>query len=79
MGAGKELQLRSGGFPCRLAGCDRAFQVSDQTSMESLRAASSERTAHEIADHGYHHVKMEDERPYLPHQRIKIPKNDLSR
>ena len=47
--------------------------------MESLRAASSERTAHEIADHGYYHVKMEDERPYLPHQRIKIPKNDLSR
>jgi hypothetical protein len=47
--------------------------------MESLRAASSERTAHEIADHGYHHVRLEEERPYMPHQRIKPPKPDLIR
>lgn len=77
--AGEGRSMRSGGFPCRLAGCDRAFQVADQTSMDSLRAASSERTAHEIADHGYHHVKMEEERPYLPHQRIKVPKTDQPR
>ena len=47
--------------------------------MDSLRTASSERTAHEIADHGYHHVRMEEERPYLPHQRIKAPKTEIPR
>ena len=71
--------MRSGGFPCRLAGCDRAFQVLDQNSLDALKNASSERTAHEIADHGYHPIRMEDERAYMPHQRIKPPKTDLAR
>jgi hypothetical protein len=59
--AGEGRSMRSGGFPCRLAGCDRAFQVADQTSMDSLRAA------------------REEERPYLPHQRIKVPKTEQPR
>jgi len=66
--------MRSGGFPCRLAGCDRAFPVADQNSLDALKAASSERTAHEIADHDYHHVRIEEERPPLAHMRIKPPK-----
>jgi hypothetical protein len=65
--------MRSGGFPCR-AGCDRAFQVSDQSSLDALKAASAERTAHEVADHGYHHVRIEEERPYSPNARITRPK-----
>ena len=71
--------MRSGGFPCRLAGCDRAFQVLDQNSLDALKVASSERTAHEIADHDYHHIRLEEERAYMPHQRIKPPKTDLAR
>ncbi len=58
--------MRSGGFPCRLAGCDRAFQVQDQSSLDSLRAASEARTAHEVTDHGYHHVRLDEERAYMP-------------
>ncbi len=61
--------MRSGGFPCRLAGCDRAFQVTDQNSLDALKSASEARTAHEIADHGYHHVRLDDERPYQPRVR----------
>ena len=71
--------MRSGGFPCRLVGCDRAFQVLDQNSLDALKNASSERTAHEISEHGYHHIRLEDERAYMPHQRIKPPKTDLAR
>ena len=71
--------MRSGGFPCRLAGCDRCFQVMDQNSLDALKAASSERTAHEIADHDYHHVRLDDERAYMPHARIKPPKTELAR
>lgn len=62
--------MRSAGFPCRLVGCDRAFAVSDQTSMEALKAASAARTAHEIQDHGYHHVRLSDERP-IPYGRAR--------
>lgn len=66
--------MRRGGFPCRLAGCEQAFQVRDQSSLDALQAASAERTAHEIADHGYHHVRIEDERTYMPYARVKPPK-----
>lgn len=61
--------MRSGGFPCR-AGCDRAFAVADQSSLEALRAASTARTEHEIAAHGYHHVPLAEERPHLPNAPI---------
>jgi hypothetical protein len=55
--------MRSAGFPCRQAGCDRAFQVADQTSMAALQAASAARTAHEVNDHNYHHVSLGEDRP----------------
>jgi hypothetical protein len=44
------------GFPCRFGGCRIHFGVVDQSSMASLLAASEERTAHELAEHGYHHI-----------------------
>ena len=53
--------MRSAGFPCRITGCDRAFQVTDHSSMDALMKASAERTAHEIADHAYHHVRLTEE------------------
>ena len=53
--------MRTGGFPCRLIGCDRSFQVIDQKSMISLAAASTARTTHEVADHDYHHIRLADE------------------
>lgn len=63
--------MRTGGFPCRLLGCDRSFQVFDQRSMESLGAASSARSQHEVSAHGYHHVRLADERSYMSFQRPK--------
>lgn len=63
--------MRTGGFPCRLVGCLRTFQVLDQKSMDSLREASSARTDHELADHDYHHVKLDTEHAYMPFQRSK--------
>lgn len=70
--------MRSAGFPCRLAGCDRAFQVADQSSMDALKAASAARTAHEVADHGYYHVRLEEERPATPYLRAR-PKDAPAR
>lgn len=58
--------MRTGGFPCRLVGCLRSFPVLDQRSMEALRAASAERTAHEIAAHEYRHIKLADEPSFRP-------------
>lgn len=58
--------MKTGGFPCRLVGCMRSFQVRDQRSMDALRAASTARTDHEIADHDYHHVRLADEVAYSP-------------
>ncbi len=55
-----------------MAGCDRAFQVADQTSMDDLKAASAARTAHEIRDHDYHHVPLAEERPASPYLRGKV-------
>ena len=44
--------------------------------MEALTAASLQRTTHEIEVHGYHHVPLAAERPFLPNQRIKQPRLD---
>ena len=55
--------MKSGGFPCRFAGCDVRFQVLDQSSMQSLLGASEQRTTHEVTAHDYHHVKIEDTPP----------------
>ncbi len=52
--------MRSGGFPCRYGGCDVRFAVTEQGSMNSLLAASAERSAHELAVHGYTHVRLDD-------------------
>ena len=72
--AGPEgIVMRSAGFPCR-AGCERSFQVADQNSLDALQAASAERTAHEIAAHNYHHVRIEEEKPFSPNARITRPK-----
>ncbi len=50
--------MRSSGFPCRFSGCERTFQVADQTSMAALTAGSAARTAHEIAEHDYRHATL---------------------
>ncbi len=50
--------MRSSGFPCRFAGCERTFKVEDQTSMAALTAGSAARTAHEIGDHDYKHATL---------------------
>lgn len=63
--------MRTGGFPCRLVGCLRTFQVVDQKSMDSLKNASLARSSHEVTDHDYHHISMESERAYIPFQRSK--------
>ena len=52
--------MRSGGFPCRFGGCDVRFAVTEQGSMNSLMAASAERSAHELAVHAYTHVRLDD-------------------
>lgn len=52
--------MRTSGFPCRFAGCERTFQVEDQTSMAALTAGSAARTAHEVGDHGYKHAVLAD-------------------
>lgn len=57
--------MRQSGFPCRFGGCERVFHVADQRSMEALHAGSAARTAHEIAEHGYHHQPAPEVR-YVP-------------
>jgi hypothetical protein len=61
--------MRVAGFPCRLIGCDRAFQVVDQKSMTALAAASTARTDHEVTVHDYHHVRLADEHVFTPYRR----------
>lgn len=63
--------MRTGGFPCRVLGCELAFQVVDQKSMAALTAASSARSEHEVSIHDYHHVMLRDERAYLSFQRTR--------
>jgi hypothetical protein len=66
--------MRSGGFPCRAAACDQSFTVKDQNSMQALAAASTARTDHEIAVHGYHHVVTAQEAPRGWVPRVRPPK-----
>lgn len=42
--------------------------------MDALRAASAARTAHEVQDHGYHHVSLPDIRPPTPYVKSVKPK-----
>lgn len=66
--------MRSGGFPCRFAGCDIHFQVDDQTSMAALQAASAKREEHEVAIHGYHHQTLSDPAKRAPYGTLAVPK-----
>lgn len=68
--------MKSGGFPCRFAGCDVRFQVADQSSMQSLLAASEQRTEHEVTAHDYHHVKIEDTPPNYAKGPLKVRRAD---
>jgi len=63
--------MRTGGLPCRTVGCDQSFQVLDQGSMESLKAAGAARNEHEVAIHSYNHVKLADESGYMPRQGVR--------
>ncbi len=67
--AGEGDVVRTAGFPCRVLGCERAFQVLDQRSMDSLNAASAARSEHEVTDHDYHHVRLADAPPFKAFQR----------
>ncbi|HVR89066.1 MAG TPA: hypothetical protein VHG53_05930 [Candidatus Limnocylindria bacterium] len=70
--------MKSGGFPCRFAGCDVRFQVMDQSSMQSLLAASGQRTQHEVGTHDYHHQKIEDTPPNYAKGPLKVrPRADF--
>ena len=57
---------KSGGFPCRYGSCDERFFVARPDSMKDLLAASTSRTEHELAAHGYTHKSWEVEpaRPF---------------
>ena len=50
----------------------------DDGTMDALKAASAARTEHEVQDHHYHHVRLEDERPAVPYFRSK-PKPEAGR
>jgi hypothetical protein len=67
--------MRSGGFPCRVDGCSAQFRVLDASSMDSLHAASAQRTAHEVSAHGYTHPRPVDEprraSPYIAKTKAK--------
>src|SRR2546430_11972902 len=63
--ARKVARMRSGGFPCRFAGCRECFVVSTQGSMPALTAASLLRTQHEVPVHNYQHIRLEDNPPGL--------------
>ncbi len=63
--------VRSAGFPCRITGCERSFPVTDHSSMDALMRASAARTAHEVEDHGYHHVRLSDEPRRAPYMQSK--------
>lgn len=63
--------MRKAGFPCRVPGCERAFQVMDQKSLDALKAASAACAEHEVSVHGYNHVRLGDEPSYNTYQRAK--------
>lgn len=70
--------MRSGGLPCRFAGCDVVFTVSDQSSLSAVLAAGALRSEHEIAAHDYHHRRMDEmQKPYSVYApKRAVPKAD---
>lgn len=69
--------MRSSGFPCRSDGCERSFPVEDQSSMAALTAASAARSAHEIADHSYHHAPLPEAPRLTSYRSIRRPKDEV--
>lgn len=69
--------MRSSGFPCRSADCDKSFPVADQNSMAALTAASAERSAHEITDHAYHHAPLPEAPRFTSYRTIRRPKDEV--
>ena len=67
--------MRSSGFPCRFTGCRRTFQSERSGSVQALNAAFEARTAHEIADHGYHHVSLPEPATRSPYVQKKAKKD----
>jgi len=68
--------MKSGGFPCRSAGCDVRFQVLDQSSMQSLLAASEQRTTHEVTTHTSPPVKIAPPPPNYAKGPLKVRRAD---
>src|SRR3981081_1850552 len=68
-------RMRSGGFPCRYGGRDVRFTATEQGAMNSLPAASAERSAHELAVHAYTHVRLDDitKKPSWAQRRVVAP------
>ncbi len=49
--------MKRSGLPCRAdADCDAVFNLTNQDSMDALRAAAEQRNAHELEAHAYTHV-----------------------
>lgn len=71
--------MRAAGFPCRSGECERSFPVDDQSSMAALTAASAARTAHEIADHAYHHAPLPEAPRLTSYRSIRRPKDEVGR
>ena len=67
--------MRSSGFPCRYGGCERSYPVQYQSSMAALTAASAARSAHEIADHDYHHATLPEAPRLTSYRAIRRPKD----
>lgn len=67
--------MRSGGFPCRFAGCRRTFPTEHHCTLAALNEAYEARTAHEIADHDYHHVILQGIVTHSPYV-LRKPKTD---
>ena len=67
--------MRSSGFPCRYTGCRRTFHSERSGSVAALNAAFEARTAHEIADHDYHHISLPEPATRSPYVQKK-PRKD---
>ena len=49
------IDLSHTGLLCR-GGCSRSFVPASRSSMDALHASISDRDAHEVGAHGYHHI-----------------------
>lgn len=70
--------MRGGGLPCRSAGCDMRFVVTQGDSLPALLEAGARRNEHEISAHDYRHVTL-SEQTRVPFQRPVSYKERRSR